>query len=84
MKNLKHFTGQERHSVSGHTTQEANISEVALDASDYHPMATVTDLLIKIRDENKTNKFKNEKQQYTYMEFVDKKTGEVSTQRVLF
>lgn len=70
--------------MSSHTTQEANISEGALDASDYHPMATVTDLLVKLREENKTNKYKNDKQQYTYMDFVDKETGEIVTQRVVF
>lgn len=61
-----------------------NTNKEQPEASDYHPMATVTDLLIKLREENQTNKYKNEKQQYTYMDFVDKKTGEVTTQRVLF
>lgn len=53
-------------------------------ASDYHSLATVTDLLIKLREENKLNNSKSEKQQYTHMEFVDKETGEILTQRVLF
>lgn len=55
-----------------------------LDASDYHAMASVAELIVSLRDENKKNKYKDDEQQYTYMEFVDKKTGEVSTQRVLF
>lgn len=54
------------------------------DASDYHALASVADMLVAIRSENKTNKLKNDKQQYTYMDFVDKKTGEVLTQRVIF
>lgn len=54
------------------------------DASDYHAIASVADLLVAIRNENKTNKLKNDKQQYTHMEFVDKKTGEILTQRVIF
>ena len=54
------------------------------DASDYHAIASVAELLVTLRNENQNNKYKNEKQQYTYMEFVDKKTGEVTTQRVLF
>lgn len=54
------------------------------EASDYHTMASVAELLVTLRNENQTKKLKDEKQQYTYMEFVDKKTGEVTTQRVLF
>jgi hypothetical protein len=53
------------------------------DASDYHAMALVAELLVTLSNENQNNKYKNEKQQYTNMEFVDKKTGEVMTQRVL-
>jgi hypothetical protein len=53
-------------------------------ASEYHSMATVAELLVILRDENKTNKSKNGEQQYTYMEFVDKITGEALTQRVVF
>lgn len=47
-------------------------------------MASVAELLVMLRNENKNNKLKSQKQQYTYMEFVDKETGEVLTQRVLF
>ncbi len=54
------------------------------DVSAYHPMASVAELLVMLRNENKNNKLKSQKQQYTYMEFVDKETGEVLTQRVLF
>lgn len=54
------------------------------DANEYHALATVAELLVVLRDENKTNKLKNEKQQYTYMDFVDKETGEVLSQRVIF
>lgn len=63
---------------------DMNLRDNGLDASDYHPMATVAELLVMLRDENKTNNSKNLKQQYTYMEFVDKITGEVLTQRVVF
>lgn len=54
------------------------------DAGDYHAMASVTELLVTLRNENQDNKYQSEKQQYTYMEFVDKITGEVLTQRVVF
>lgn len=70
--------------MDNNETHDINISEETLDANDYHPMATVAELLAMLRHENQTNKYKNEKQQYTSMEFVDKKTGVVSTQRVLF
>lgn len=70
--------------MDSNETHDININEGALDANDYHPMATVAELLAMLRHENQTNKYKNEKQQYTSMEFVDKKTGEVTTQRVLF
>ena len=54
------------------------------DASDYHDLASAAELLVTLRNENQNNKYKNEKQQYTKMEFIDKKTGEVLTQRVIF
>ena len=65
-------------------TNGSALPEQPQDASDYHALASVAELLTVLRDENKTNKLKSEKQQYTHMEFVDKITGEVTTQRVLF
>lgn len=53
------------------------------DASDYHTMASVAELLVTLRNENQKNNNQNKKQ-YTYMEFVDKETGEILTQRVIF
>ncbi len=65
-------------------TSGSALPPVALDASDYHALASAAELLATLRDENKTNKLKSDKQQYTHMEFVDKKTGEVLSQRVIF
>lgn len=73
------------------TTQESgqkqtqNINpETQQDASGYHVMVSVAELLVTLRNENQNNKYKTEKKQYTKMDFIDKKTGEVFTQRVLF
>lgn len=75
---------QRKQKVETNANHDKNINEEQQEACEYHAMASVAELLGMLRDENKTNKFKNEKQQYTHMEFVDKKTGEVLTQRVLF
>jgi hypothetical protein len=73
-------------SLGQETKHNNNVDDglTAQEASDYHAMATVAELLVTLRNENQKNQHKNEKQQYTNMEFVDKKTGEVMTQRVLF
>lgn len=65
--------------------QTQNINpETQQDANDYHAMSSVAELLVALRNENQKNKYKTEKQQYTKMDFIDKKTGEVTTHRVLF
>lgn len=64
-------------------TQNIN-SKTQQDASDYHALASVAELLVTLRNENQNNKYKTEKKQYTKMDFIDKKTGEVFAQRVLF
>lgn len=70
--------------MSSLTNEPVELQATEGDASDYHAMALVADLLATLRSENQNNKCKNEKQQYTKMDFIDKKTGEVMTQRVLF
>mgnify|MGYP000966165638 CR=1 FL=1 len=75
---------QRKQKVETNANHDTNINTEELDACDYHAMASVAELLVTLRDENKKNKHKSDGQQYTNMEFVDKKTGEVTTQRVLF
>jgi len=70
--------------MSSLTNEPVELQASGSDASDYHAMALVTDLLVTLRNENKNNKYKTEKQQYTKMEFIDTKTGEILVQRVLF
>ena len=70
--------------MSSLSNEPVKLQAVESDASDYHALASAADLLVTLRNENQKNKYENVKQQYTNMEFVDKKTGEVLTQRVLF
>lgn len=64
--------------------ESVNPTQETPDASEYHAMATVAELLAKLRDENLVNKHGGKGQQYTHMDFADKKTGEVTPHRVVF